>query len=1511
MNNRVGVLGCAAALSLVGLVAGCGDINVAESDGGGGVDTSEDASKDASEPQTCEYGEDGSCDDGNSCTVDTCLITGVCAHEPLANACKIDGQCFVDGTTAPANACQVCDIAQSKTAWTSVVCDDGQPCTRDECTASSGCVFLADDSLPCDDGLACSTDDRCSGGQCVATDCGCESDADCAELAAPCKAVSCMGGECVVVPDGGQDGSACDDGDPCTVGDSCAAGECAGTAMDCSELDDACHEGACQDGSCAAVALSGIPCDDEDPCTAEDTCDAGGACGGTWDPVACTCASDADCTSLNGPCSVGQCDLEAANCVAAPTVDAPCDDGDACTHGDLCDAGGACAGTPYVCEADSGCEIASCDGAGGCDVQVAEGGCYIEVGGVETCFAEGGVNPDDPCQICDPEQATDAWSVAADGAPCGPEAGECETPSACAGGVCQAGGFKDVGTACGDATETACDKPDLCDGAGFCLPAYVQAGIACDDGDPANGLDACDGAGQCVGAGCSGDADCGAGAAGACFEGAGVCDVANGVCVHTPKASNVACDDGNPATVGDHCDGIGHCVGNLPCTAHGCDAPSGPCDVAPGACDAGTGVCSFDEQPVGTPCDDQNPATLGDRCHAGGVCAGDLDTPPWIAALDDLRVQAGTSGATLRLFAGEGLHAAEAAQTVTVAVVDSSAPDVLPVEAVTVVCEDDGRGCYGKLVIDGPLEVVGEATLTLEASDGQATTQATVTVTVVDCSADSQVFLADGSFAVPEGCNFLEIEAWGAGGGSGERYSGRLGGNGGGGGYAAVGLGVTPGESLEVLVGQGGLSGKCSGSPVPGGDGAYAGGAADGSGAGSPGDGPLLGGVGGQGIGNGYAGGQGGYGGGGGGHSGYRRGGSGGAATVVRSAAGADLVVAGGGGGGSGGPSDSNTVPGSGGGGCGQPGISAVGDKGGAGGGGGGGACEGDVTSPAQGRDPKPAAPEGGARGGTSTDTNQCLPDEFGGDGAAVLRVRGDWAGGGLGVADGAAWEGALMTFEVTVAPLDASKPVTFSWTTRPLSGEAGVDFVAAGGVVSVPAGQTTTTLTVATLDNAWLDGLRLVEVVVADATNVVVRDPVGLGFIGDDEACEGAATVEDADGRVLLGMGSAYADEDGDGFTGAAEAVCVLFGHALPEGYVAQAVAPPALGWNAALAERVGPGSSWSSEHMARVEAGYATTSQSPGSESEWLVLRDWKLGLPEAAKVLGVRVHVTRETTCDNQRTMHDSAVQLVLGGEVVGANRAASGPWSQSKETVTYGGPSDSWEVALTGAEVNGADFGVAVRTLRNQQCCSCQARVHHVWIEVFTDQGVDCAPEDPALYRTKDVHVDADGDMYSVGASESVCMGEALPAEYATGYALSSFGTDCYDGNANAFPGSTYFGTSHRGDGSYDYDCDGATTANASSCYSCAATVSTGTCATYTGTCTKGAPSVVYNCTAAQPYACGSTVPSSSCALTYRNSACTTSTTTVSSGSGTHTTFCSTSAAGYTAVSCTGTATCSCR
>lgn len=85
-------------------------------------------------------------------------------------------------------------------------------------------------------------------------------------------------------------------------------------------------------------------------------------------------------------------------------------------------------------------------------------------------------------------------------------------------------------------------------------------------------------------------------------------------------------------------------------------------------------------------------------------------------------------------------------------------------------------------------------------------------------AAATQVYSTPGvySFVVPGGVTALTIKVWGAGGGgphgTGSTFLGRIGG--GPGGYAAAILNVTPGETLTVRVGAGGVGGRAYLSPT-------------------------------------------------------------------------------------------------------------------------------------------------------------------------------------------------------------------------------------------------------------------------------------------------------------------------------------------------------------------------------------------------------------------------------------------------------------------------------------------------------------------------------------------------------------------------------------------------------------------------------------------------------------------------------------------------------------------------
>ena len=94
---------------------------------------------------------------GGPCTVAICLADGTCGFAP-AN----DGAPCND-----ANACTAIDSCTGGACVGSLVnCDDGNSCTIDSCKTPVGCVH-AFEFAPCEDGDGCTTNDQCMSGVCT------------------------------------------------------------------------------------------------------------------------------------------------------------------------------------------------------------------------------------------------------------------------------------------------------------------------------------------------------------------------------------------------------------------------------------------------------------------------------------------------------------------------------------------------------------------------------------------------------------------------------------------------------------------------------------------------------------------------------------------------------------------------------------------------------------------------------------------------------------------------------------------------------------------------------------------------------------------------------------------------------------------------------------------------------------------------------------------------------------------------------------------------------------------------------------------------------------------------------------------------------------------------------------------------------------------------------------------------------------------------------------------------
>ncbi len=213
----------------------------------------------------CVGGPAPNCDDGNTCTDDSCDPENGCVHTDNTapcddgNACTTNDTC-ADGFCAPGAP---------------LLCEDHNVCTDDSCDPASGCVY-ANNNAPCDDGNACTTGDTCAGGTCQSgppTNCNdgnaCTSDScvpptGCAHD--PVPACCTTDGQCA-------------DTDQCTTNERCVNNACVSDPVSCDD-GNVCTDDSCNPSTGCVHTNNNLSCDDGNVCTANDTC-AGGVCAGT------------------------------------------------------------------------------------------------------------------------------------------------------------------------------------------------------------------------------------------------------------------------------------------------------------------------------------------------------------------------------------------------------------------------------------------------------------------------------------------------------------------------------------------------------------------------------------------------------------------------------------------------------------------------------------------------------------------------------------------------------------------------------------------------------------------------------------------------------------------------------------------------------------------------------------------------------------------------------------------------------------------------------------------------------------------------------------------------------------------------------------------------------------------------------------------------------------------------------------------------------------------------------
>ena len=414
--------------------------------------------------------------------------------------------------------------------------------------------------------------------------------------------------------DGDTDENSCDDSNACTT--------------------DACKS----EGKCIHIDMSGTPCNaDDNVCTANDACQQG----------LCIPGALKDCND-NNPCTKDACDM-ATGCTKSNDNGAPCDDDNPCTVGDTCKAGACVSGAAKTCKTEEECLVGKCSPATGkcvfleLDAPCDDGNACTKADACKQGFCTGkAMNCDDanPCtsDVC--AKDTGCKSVP-NTAPCNDD-NACTDSDGCKGGKC-VGLAKDVTVACADSNPCT---TDICDVSKGCV--HINSSKSCEDGNVCTVGDLCD-SGSCKAGsntcGCKADVDCAnkddgnlcngtlycntskapyqcavnpatvivcpEGGDSACLN--NTCDAKTGKCSMVPTQDGKLCDaDGSVCSKGDACKGgqcapgakVG-CDDGKPCTADSCDPKAGCVHKA------GAGKC-----------DDGDPCTNNDFCEAGGCKAG-------------------------------------------------------------------------------------------------------------------------------------------------------------------------------------------------------------------------------------------------------------------------------------------------------------------------------------------------------------------------------------------------------------------------------------------------------------------------------------------------------------------------------------------------------------------------------------------------------------------------------------------------------------------------------------------------------------------------------------------------------------------------------------------------------------------------------------------------------------------------------------------------------------------------
>lgn len=180
---------------------------------------------------------------------------------------------------------------------------------------------------------------------------------------------------------------------------------------------------------------------------------------------------------------------------------------------------------------------------------------------------------------------------------------------------------------------------------------------------------------------------------------------------------------------------------------------------------------------------------------------------------------------------------------------------------------------------------------------------------------------------------------------------------------------------------------------------------------------------------------------------------------------------------------------------------------------------------------------------------------------------------------------------------------------------------------------------------------------------------------------------------------------------------------------YTAGAWTPASLGsGDTGLLELTDVSSStgWANPLYALTDLGDAATDDVPPANTVTgalnLITLSGDLSALNGQPITGIAVEVTATGEDVSTRTLEDSVVRLIIGGTVVGDNKAITERWTDTDlVTRVYGGAGDLWGVTPAYTDIQASDFGVSLAYINAGPDLDALMSVYRVRMQIWYGTG----------------------------------------------------------------------------------------------------------------------------------------------------------------------------------------------